>query len=143
MNKTYRHLENVFEKLTSKATSILGNSITFIVALITVIFWLSNKKFYTQNIHESIGDVILGITFLSLFIIQKTFNHFSAALHLKINELVLTHEPARNAVLNIERKTELEITELQKEYIELAELVKEVHEQEKKIEEKTEILKKK
>lgn len=126
MNKTYRHLENVFEKLTSKATSILGNSITFIVALITVIFWLSNKKFYTQNIHESIGDVILGITFLSLFIIQKTFNHFSAALHLKINELVLTHEPARNAVLNIEKKTELEITELQKEYSELAEQIREI-----------------
>ena len=133
MNKTYRHLENVFEKLTSKATSILGNSITFIVALITVIYWLSNKQFYTQNIHESIGDVILGITFLSLFIIQKTFNHFSAALHLKINELVLTHEPARNAVLNIEKKTELEITELQKEYSELADQIKE-------IEEKTEIL---
>ena len=136
MKNTYHKLENIFENLTFKATSILGNSITFIIALCTVIFWLSNKQFYTQNIHESIGDVILGITFLSLFIIQKSFNHFSAALHLKINELVLTHEPARNTVLNIEKKTELEITELQKEYSELAEQIKE-------IEENSETLKKK
>ena len=128
MKHLYRHLERYFEKLTSAATTILGNSITFIIALAMVVFWLTNKQFYTQNIHESIGDVILGVTFLSLFIIQKTFNHFSASLHLKLNELVASHEPASNAVINIESKTEHEIIELQKEYAELAEQLKEVEE---------------
>jgi hypothetical protein len=69
----YRHTERGFEKLTSIATAILGNSITFIIALGTVIFWLTNKRFYTQDIHSAIGDVILGVTFLYLFIIQKSF----------------------------------------------------------------------
>jgi len=41
-------------------------------------------------------------------------------LHLKINELVSSHEPASNAVMNAEIKTEREITELSKEYSELA-----------------------
>jgi low affinity Fe/Cu permease len=129
MKNIYRHMERGFEKLTSVATAILGNSITFIVAVATVIFWLSNKRFYTQDIHSSIGDVILGVTFLYLFIIQKSFIHFSASLHLKVNELVASHEAARNAVMNAEEKTEDEITELSKEYVDLAEQVKEVEEE--------------
>jgi low affinity Fe/Cu permease len=126
MKKKYRHTERGFEKLTSIATAILGNSITFIIALGTVIFWLTNKQFYTQDIHAAIGDVILGVTFLYLFIIQKSFIHFSASLHLKVNELVASHEPASNAVMNAEEKTEDEIIELSKEYAELAEQIKEV-----------------
>ena len=78
-----------------------------------------------QDIHYCIGDVILGVAFLSLFIIQKAFNRFSASLHLKVNELVASHELANNAVMNAEEKTELEITILSKEYAELAEQVKE------------------
>lgn len=125
MKTIYRHTENGFEKLASFAIAILGNSITFIFALCLVIFWLSNKRFYTQDIHACIGDVILGIAFLSLFIIQKSFNRFSASMHLKINELVASQETASNLVLNVERKTEHEITELTKEYAELAEQIKE------------------
>ena len=129
MKNIYRHIERGFEKLASVAIAVLGNSISFIIALGTVIFWLSNKQFYAQNIHAIIGDVILGVAFLSLFIIQKSFNRFSASLHLKVNELIASHEPASNAVINAEGKTEQEITELSKEYAALAEQVKEEEEE--------------
>lgn len=125
MKRLYRLVERGFEKLTSVATTILGNSVTFIIALCTVIFWLSHKEFYKQDIRSCIGDVILGITFLSLFIIQKTFNRFSAALHLKVNELVASHEPASNLVISLEKKTEHEMTELLKGYTELADIANE------------------
>ena len=125
MKIAYRNIERKFEKITSTGIAVLGNSITFSVAICLVIFWLSNKRFYTQNIHTSIGDVILGITFLSLFIIQKSFNRFSASLYLKVNELVSSHEAASNAVIKLEEKTELEIMDLSKEYTELVEEVKE------------------
>ncbi len=128
MKNLYKHIEKGFEKLTSIATNILGNSITFIFALGAVIFWLTNKRFYAQDIHSSIGDIILGVTFLSLFIIQKSFNRFSGSLHLKVNELVSSHKLARNAVMNAEEKTEVEIAELSKEYSQLAEETKEVKE---------------
>src|SRR5450759_5598273 len=107
MTNIFKHTEKGFEKLTSIAIAILGNSITFIIALCTVIFWLSNKRFYSQDIHYSIGDVILGVTFLSLFIIQKSFNRFSASLHLKVNKLVASHELANNVVINAEEKLSL------------------------------------
>ncbi len=125
MKNIYRNTERRFEKLASVAISLLGNSVTFIIALCLVFFWLSNKQFYRQNIHAAIGDVILGVTFLSLFIIQKIFNRFSASLHLKVNELVSSHEPASNLVINLEEKTEKEITELSKEYDGLPEQIKE------------------
>ena len=125
MKNLYGHLEKSFEKLTSVAIAILGNSISFIIALIIVIFWLTNKQFFKQDIHYCIGDIILGVAFLSLFIIQKSFNRFSKSLHLKVNELVASHEPANNAVIHAEEKTEHEINILSKEYLELVEQIKE------------------
>ncbi len=124
----YRHIERGFEKLASFIIAILGNSITFILAVAIVIFWLSNKRFATENIHSRIGDAILGVTFLSLFVIQKSFNRFSASLYLKVNELISSHEAASNTVINLEEKTEMEIKELSKEYSELSEEIKEIEE---------------
>lgn len=118
-------MESGFEKLTSVAIAILGNSLTFILAVVTVIFWLSRKEFYSQDIRACIGDVILGVTFLSLFIIQRSFSRFSVSMHLKVNELVASHEPASNHVINLGNKTEHEITRLLKEHSELAEQVTE------------------
>jgi low affinity Fe/Cu permease len=120
LNK-YHHIEKIFEKITTAATVILGSSITFIVALVMVVFFLSGKPFYSQDIQHILRDVIHSITFLSLFVIQKEFNRFSGALHLKVNELVLSHKTANNSVINAELKTEHEITELAKEYSEIAE----------------------
>src|SRR5689334_557197 len=125
MNKFIRHTERNFEKLVSFCMALLGNSFLFVLALGLVGFWLSNSRFYSQDIHYSIGDVILGITFLSLFIIQKSFNRFSASLHLKVNELVSSHETASNAVIHTEEKTERELTALSKEYATLAVQAKE------------------
>ena len=135
MVKIYSHLESVFEKLTSVATSILGNPITFLVAFGLVLYWWTNSFFATEDMHQIIGDIIFGTTFLSLFIIQKSFNKFSASLHLKINELVSSHDTASNAVMNVEAKTEREITELSKEYCELAEKIKELDDEIKDIDE--------
>ena len=128
MKKIHRDLERFFEKITSFVTAVIGSSITFIIALILVLFWLSNRDFEKQDINDSIRDIIHGVAFLSLFVIQKEFSRFSGSLHVKVNELVASHDTANNAVINVENKTELEIQELQKEYTELAEQIKEVEE---------------
>ena len=119
----YGHIEKGFEKLTSVAIAILSNSISFIIALIIVIYWLTDEEFLKQNLHDSIENIILGVAFLSLFIIQKSFNRFAKSLHLKVNELVASHEPANNAVIHAEEKTEQEIKILSKEHLELDEQI--------------------
>lgn len=88
------HIEKYFEKVADWATVVLGNSITFMVVLCLIVFWFVNRSFDDPNLQELIRDFIHAITFLSLFIIQKSFNRFSGALHLKINELVVANKSA-------------------------------------------------
>jgi low affinity Fe/Cu permease len=118
MKEIYFKLERHFEKLVSLATAILGNSITFMFACILVFYWWISTLLVSNDLHQNIGDFIFGTTFLCLFIIQKSFNRYSALIHLKINELISSHEKANNSVMNTNLKTEQEIIELSKEYIE-------------------------
>jgi len=119
MKATYHTIERKFESLTNFAIKMLGNSIVFIGAFCMVVFWWSTSLFTSNNIHQNIGDIIFGITFLSLFIIQKSFNRYSALIHLKMNELISSTESASNSVMDTSKKTEHEIRELAKEYIEI------------------------
>ena len=117
MNKYYLNIERRFEILSGFAIKILGNSISFIIAFCLVIFWWINDIFSNPTIHQIIGDIIFGTTFLSLFIIQKSFNHYSALVHLKMNELISSHEHANNSVMDTRLKTEKEIREMSNEYV--------------------------
>jgi low affinity Fe/Cu permease len=111
--------EQIFEKISLFAIKIIGNSFTFVIAFVLVLFWLMNRASFTENLHEMIGDLILGVSFLFLFLIQKSVNRFSATLHLKLNELVASHEMASNTVIDLAGKTETEIMALSAEYSEL------------------------
>ena len=124
MKTLYTSLETAFEKFSVFATRVLGNSITFIIALGLVVTYFTDEKAYSRPKHLIIMDVIFSTTFLSLFIIQKSVNRFSAALHLKMNELVASHDNASNRIINIEEKTEQEMRELAKHYSTIAEKVK-------------------
>jgi len=122
--KIYRKIENAFEKFSAVATRVLGNSLTFIIALILVLLYFTDKRVQQQPGNKTIMDVIFAVTFLSIFIIQKSVNRFSTALHLKINELVAAHDKASNRMINIEEKTEEEMVELSKHYSSLAGTIK-------------------
>ena len=121
MKNTYFNIEKLFERFTLLVTQILGNSITFLVAFCMVLYWWTTNLFTSNNAHQNIGDIIFGITFLSLFIIQKSFNRHTALIHLKMNELISSHETANNAVMDTSDKTEREIVKLHEEYIEMIE----------------------
>lgn len=124
MKVLYKNLEIIFEKFSLIATRVLGNSITFIIALTLVLRYFTDEKVYTQPRNKTIMDVIFSVTFLSIFIIQKSVNRFSAALHLKMNELVASHDNASNRIINVEEKTEEEIRALAKHYTTISEKVK-------------------
>lgn len=121
IKKFYYRAENNFEKLTALATKVLGNPISFIIALFMVLFWWATNLFTSNDLHQDIGDIIFGFTFLSLFIIQKSFNRYAASVHLKMNELISAHENANNALIHSEVKTEREINKLQEEFNEILE----------------------
>lgn len=128
MKDLYFNLERNFEEFVAFVTKILGNSITFILACFLVLFWWISTLLHSTNMHQNIGDFIFGTTFLCLFIIQKSFNKYSALLHLKVNELISSHETANNSVMDTNQKTEKEIIELAREYIEKEEALEEANE---------------
>ena len=116
MKRFYAHLERIFEKITFAFTAVLSNSITFVLFLAMVIFFFVNRNYLEDPINEIIRDLIHAISFLTLFILQKAFNHFTGSLHVKLNEMLISSEKADKSVINVESKTEPEIIELQKEY---------------------------
>ena len=118
MKKIYLYIEIWFEKITAATINILGNSITFLVAVLVVVFWLTGKQFAAQNLHDKIGNVVMAFTFLTLFTIQKEFKRFAASLHIKLNELISANEAANNKMMIVEEKTESELLELTRMYAE-------------------------
>ena len=109
---TYQRIEQWFESMVGIALKIYGHPLTFIVALLLVIFFLAQSiKNFTQ-LQDLVRDIILSITFLSFFIIQRAVNKTTAALRIKINELIASHDKASNDLLAIEEKTETELEEL-------------------------------
>jgi low affinity Fe/Cu permease len=65
------------------------------------------------------------VTFLMVFLIQRTQNKDALAIHLKLNELVAAIQGASNRLIDVESLSERELMLLRKHYGELARLAKE------------------
>lgn len=64
------------------------------------------------------------ITFLMVFLIQKSQNKDSLAIQLKLNELVAAHELASNRLVDVESLSEGELKIMQKYYSKLSDFSK-------------------
>ena len=62
------------------------------------------------------------VTFLMVFLIQRSQNKDSLAIHLKLNELVAALEGASNRLIDVESLTEKELATLRRHFHELAAL---------------------
>ncbi len=108
----YQRIEGLFENMVGAALKIYGHPLTFIAALILVIFFLIQGADNYTNLRDLVRDIILCISFLSFFIIQRAVNKSTAAINLKMNELIASHDKANNELLTIDEKTETEVEEL-------------------------------
>ncbi len=102
----------------------MGSTAGFIVALTLVIVWaICGPIFhYSENWQLVINTGTTIITFLMVFLIQKSQNKDSLAIQLKLNELVAAHEFASNRLVNVENMTEDELRVIQKYYGKLNEI---------------------
>jgi len=110
----YKTVETLFERMANAALRLFGNSIVFMLALVLVVVWFCVHDWHRTTLVEGMYHAIIAITFLSFFIIQRTFTHFSLALHLKLNELLTSNEHAHNAVIKAELLSGAEIKEMAK-----------------------------
>lgn len=94
----------------------------FGVAVILILIWAATGPFFhfseTWQLVINTGTTI--ITFLMVFLIQKSQNKDSKAIQLKLNELIASMKGASNRLVNIEDLNEEELDQLHKLYIRLS-----------------------
>ncbi|TSJ40976.1 low affinity iron permease family protein [Mucilaginibacter corticis] len=116
--------KNFFERFSNWATAATGSSAAFMIAIAAIVVWLATgpvaKYSDTWQLIINTGTTI--ITFLMVFLIQKSQNKDSKAIHLKLNELLAAHEGASNRMVDIEDLTEKELDHLHQFYQQLSDL---------------------
>lgn len=116
----------MLEQFSLKATKATGTSGAFVIALAVLIVWgISGPLFRFSDTWQLVintGTTI--VTFLMVFLIQRTQNKDALAIHLKLNEIVAAVEGASNRLIDVEDLTEGEIELLHNHYQKLVALAK-------------------
>jgi len=119
--------KNLFERFANWATVATGSSAAFIAAMVVIIVWAVTGPVFkysdTWQLVINTGTTI--VTFLMVFLIQKSQNKDSKAIHLKLNEILASHQGASNRMVNLEDLSEQELDQIHKFYVQLSDLAEE------------------
>ncbi|HKS28749.1 MAG TPA: low affinity iron permease family protein [Pyrinomonadaceae bacterium] len=116
----------LLERFSHMATVWAGSSWAFIMALGVIILWVVTGPIFrfsdTWQLVINTGTTI--VTFLMVFLIQRSQNKDALAIHLKLNEIVAALDGASNRLIDVEDLTEDEVKVLHKYYQKLATMAK-------------------
>ena len=114
------------EALSEAVTRWAGSSTAFVSALGVIAIWaLLGPVFrYSDTWQLVINTGTTIVTFIMVFLIQRSQNKDALAIHLKLNELVAAMGGASNRMIESETLTERELAVLHKHFHELAQLAK-------------------
>jgi low affinity Fe/Cu permease len=106
---------NRFAKWASRST---GRPATFFIALMIIVVWaVTGPVFSFDNTWQLVintGTTI--VTFLMVFLIQNSQNRDTAALQLKLDELIRVVDKADDRLLDLEEHDEKELEAKRREY---------------------------
>jgi len=109
------------------ATVATGGSAAFALAVGVVLVWIVTGPLFgfsdTWQLVINTGTTI--VTFLMVFLIQRSQNKDAIAVQLKLNEIVAALDGASNRLINVEDLSEHELEQLHVYYCRLARLAKE------------------
>jgi low affinity Fe/Cu permease len=116
--KTTSGINFWFSRFASRTAQFVGHPFMFLVAVAVIIIWaLAGPYFHYSNTWQLIintGTTI--ITFLVVFLIQNTQNRDGKALHLKLDELIRSHHPASDDLIDIQKLSDEELDALEERY---------------------------
>lgn len=114
----------IFEKLAHLCTRFAGSTLAFVLALLIIVTWLITGPIFnysdTWQLVINTGTTI--VTFLMVFLIQRSQNKDSRAVHLKLNELVASIQGPSNRLVNVEDLCEADLKQLSEYYQKLSEM---------------------
>ena len=111
-----------FGRFAQQTGRAMGHPLAFILAVLIILAWALTGPFFrlsdTWQLVINTGTTI--VTFLMVFLIQNTQNRESAAVQLKLDELIRAQEGAHNVLLDLEELGEEELNRLRAAYEALA-----------------------
>ena len=112
---------NVLERFSSAVTRWTGSTQAFILATAIVLVWgLTGPLFgFSDTWQLVINTGTTIVTFLMVFLIQRSQNKDSLATQLKLNELVAAIKGASNRLIDVEDLSEDELRALHRHYAKL------------------------
>ncbi|MBY0427717.1 MAG: low affinity iron permease family protein [Alphaproteobacteria bacterium] len=113
---------NFLEKLSHHSARHAGGPWAFVVAVAFVLAWVLAGPFVHYSHYWEL-IMIYGsnvVTFVMVFLIQRVQNKESAAMQIKLNEIIAALNGANNKMISIENLSEGEIVLLEKDYQDLA-----------------------
>ena len=101
---------------------VTGRPIAFLLAVTSIVVWgLTGPLFgYSDTWQLVINTATTIVTFLMVFVIQNTQNRDTAAMHIKIDELIRVTQKARNVLLDLEEVDDATLEQLRQDYGRLA-----------------------
>jgi low affinity Fe/Cu permease len=119
-------LGHKFETMSTVVTRWTGSTPAFGVACAVIVVWaiLGPVFHYSDTWQLVINTGTTIVTFLMVFLIQRSQNKDSLAIHLKLNELVSAMQGSSNRLIDVESLTEKDLATLHRYYAELATLAR-------------------
>jgi low affinity Fe/Cu permease len=116
----------VFERAARAISQFTGSTTAFLTAALVVLIWAATGPLfhYSETWQLVINTSTTIVTFLMVFLIQRTQNKDSLAVQLKLNEIVAALQGASNRLVNVEDLSESELSTLHRHYQALAEMCK-------------------
>jgi low affinity Fe/Cu permease len=99
-----------------------GRASVFMAAVVLIIAWaITGPVFHYSDTWQLIINTSTTIvTFLMVFLLQNTQNRDTAAIQLKLDELIRANEDARNKMLCLEDLSEDELKKVKATFVSLA-----------------------
>ena len=111
-----------FSKVAQWTARQSGRAYTFMIAILVIIIWAATGPLFgysdTWQLVINTGTTI--VTFLMVFLIQNTQNRDTAAIQLKLDELIRANAHARNRLFTLEDLTEDELDRVKAQFADLA-----------------------
>jgi low affinity Fe/Cu permease len=114
------------ERFAQAATTFTGSTTAFLLAVAGLVLWgVTGPIFdYSEVWQLVINTSTTIITFLMVFLIQRSQNKESLAIQLKLNEIVAAVPGASNRLVSVEDLSEEELETLRAHFRTLAQLAK-------------------